>query len=98
MTEEEIFDMKELAYSIMILYLSDNVLRRVNDIDDVAELWTKLETMYMSRSLTNKIYLEEILFGFKIDPSKGLEDNIDEFNAICMELANMGDLVEKISL
>lgn len=36
----------------------------------------------MTKCLTNKIYLKEELFGFKMDSSKSLEDSLDEFNKI----------------
>ena len=48
----------------------------------------------MVKSLSNKIYLKEQLFGFKMDPSKNLEENLDEFKKITVSLANID---EKIS-
>ena len=48
----------------------------------------------MVKSLSNKIYLKEQLFGFKMDFSKSLEENLDEFKKITVSLANIG---EKIS-
>lgn len=90
MSKEEKDEKCELAYSTIMLHLSDNVLRRVSEIENVAQLWSKLESMYMSKSLTNKINLKEKLFNYKMDLSKGLEENLDEFNTICLELANIG--------
>ena len=43
----------------------------------------------MTKSLPNKIYLKEKLFGFKMDPSKRLEENLDDFNKITIDLANI---------
>ena len=40
----------------------------------------------MTKSLPNKIYLKKKLFGFKMDPSKGLEENLDK---ITIDLANI---------
>lgn len=48
----------------------------------------------MAKSLTNKIFLKEQLFGFKMNPAKTLEENLDEFKVITIELANAD---EKIS-
>lgn len=47
----------------------------------------------MTKSLTSKIYLKK-QFGFKMDHSKSLEENLDEFNKIAINLANTD---EKIS-
>jgi len=43
----------------------------------------------MTKTLTNKIYLKEKLFGFKIDSSKTLEENLDDFNVIMIGLSNI---------
>ena len=48
----------------------------------------------MVRSLSNKIYLKEQLFGFKMDSLKNLEENLDDFKKIIVALANID---EKIS-
>ena len=48
----------------------------------------------MVKSLSNKIYLKEQSFGFKIDPSRNLEETLDEFNKITVSLTNID---EKIS-
>ncbi|OAE31341.1 hypothetical protein AXG93_4510s1170 [Marchantia polymorpha subsp. ruderalis] len=50
--------------------------------------------MFQSRSLSNKIYLKERLFGFRMDQAKSLEANLDEFLKMTIELANSGDKEE----
>ena len=84
----------ENTYNILILNLANNVLRQVDEEDTALKVWNKLESLYMVKSLSNKIYLKEQLFGFKMDPSKSLEENLDEFNKITIGLANID---EKIS-
>ena len=84
----------ENANSLLILNLVDNVLRQVDEEDTTFKVWTKLESLYMVKSLSNKIYLKEQLFGFKMDPSKSLEENLDEFKKTIISLAN---IYEKIS-
>ena len=66
----------------------------MDDQDATTKVWLKLEQLHMTESLANKIYLKEKLFGFKMDPSKGLEENLDDFNKIIIDLANID---EKIS-
>ena len=84
----------ETAYSLLILNLADNVLRQVDEEDTALKVWNKLESLYMIKSLSNKIYLKEQLFGFKMDSSKNLEENLDDFKKITVSLANID---EKIS-
>lgn len=57
--EEQHLDMNKLAFSLLILNLSDNVLRQVNEKETAAKVWSKLESLYMTKSLSNKIYLKE---------------------------------------
>ena len=84
----------ENTYNLLILNLAENVLRQVDEEDTTLKVWNKLEPFYMVKALSNKIYLKEQLFGFKMDPSKSLEEYLDEFNKITVVLANID---EKIS-
>ncbi|KAK0573894.1 hypothetical protein LWI29_015123 [Acer saccharum] len=81
-------DMLEMALGTITLNLFDNILREVNDETSAFSVWKKLEGLYLTKSLTNKIYLKERLFGFKMDHSKGLGQNLDEFKKMIIELAN----------
>lgn len=76
----------QLAYSLNILNLFDKILRQVNKENTTLKVWTKLESLYMARSLTSKIYLKGKLFGFKMNTSKSLEENLDGFNVIVIGL------------
>ena len=78
LTVEQKDDMLEMALGTIILNLSDNILREVNDEKTACDVWNKLESLYLTKSLTNKIYLKERLFGFKMDASKGLGKNLDD--------------------
>ncbi|KAI5649881.1 hypothetical protein M9H77_35886 [Catharanthus roseus] len=44
------------AHSYLTLHLKDNVLREINETDNAYEIWTKLEKLYLGKSLSNKIY------------------------------------------
>ncbi|KAL0537750.1 hypothetical protein IC582_026735 [Cucumis melo] len=90
-TESEKRDMDEMAYSTILLYLSDEVLRLVDEATTTGELWKKLESLYLTKSLPNKIYIKEKFFGYKMDQSKSLEENLDEFQKIVVDLNNIGE-------
>ena len=87
-------EIMENAYNLLILNLADNVLRQVDEEGTALKVWTKIESLSMVKSLSNKIYLKEQLFGFKMDPSKNLKENTNEFKKITVSLANAE---EKIS-
>ncbi|TYK05711.1 Retrovirus-related Pol polyprotein from transposon TNT 1-94 [Cucumis melo var. makuwa] len=90
-TESEKRDMDEMAYSTILLYLSDEVLRLVDEATTIGELWKKLESLYLTKFLPNKLYLKKKFFGYKMEKSKGLEENLDEFQKIIVGLNNIGE-------
>ena len=49
----------------------------------------------MIKTLSNKIYLKEQLFGLKMDPSKSLEENLDDFKVITIGLANIDENISQ---
>ena len=54
----------ENVNSLLILNLTNNVLRQVDEEDTALKVWNKLDSLYMVKSLSNKIYLKEQLFLF----------------------------------
>lgn len=87
-------EMQENTYSIMFLYLVDNVLRQIDGEKTTYGAWNKLEELFMTKSLTNRILLKERFFGFRMDQGKNLEQNLDDFKRIAITLSSIDD--EKI--
>lgn len=72
--------MMELAYSTIILHLGDRVLREMSKETIATGVWLKLERLYMTITLTNRVYLKGKLFRFKMGEYKNLNEYIDEFS------------------
>ncbi|CAM8984589.1 unnamed protein product [Rhodiola kirilowii] len=87
-------EMQEMAYSTLILHLGDKVLREVSKEKTAAAVWLKLESLYMTATLTNRIYLKGKLFGFKIDGSKSIEEHLDDFAKIVIDPENIKEKIE----
>ncbi|GJT33639.1 retrovirus-related pol polyprotein from transposon TNT 1-94 [Tanacetum coccineum] len=83
-------DVYKKVHSALLSCLDNKVLREVNKEDSAAGVWLKLETLYMTKSLANKLYLKKKLFTFYIDSGKKLSEHIDEFNKLIGDLANIG--------
>lgn len=49
----------------------------------------KIKDLYHRESLTNKNYLKNKLFGFKMYESKILDNSLDEFKKVIVELGNI---------
>ena len=65
-------EMQEITYSIIVLYLADNVLRQIDGIETTYEAWNKLHELFITKSLSNRILLKEKSFGFHMDQNKNL--------------------------
>jgi len=72
-------------------------LREVVDEDTAASLWLKLESLYMIKSLINKLYLKHRLFTFCMKEDMSIKDHLDELNKILMNL-KMLEYMKKIKL
>ncbi|GJV94172.1 retrovirus-related pol polyprotein from transposon TNT 1-94 [Tanacetum coccineum] len=82
-------DIYKKSHSALLLCLDNKVLREVNKEDFAVGVWLKLETLYMTKSLANKLYLKKKLFTFYMDSSKKFSKHIDEFNKLIGDLANI---------
>ena len=49
----------------------------------MAGLWVKVESFYMTKSLTNRLYIKKRMFTFRMVEGSSLEEHIDEFNKAC---------------
>ncbi|GKD28736.1 retrovirus-related pol polyprotein from transposon TNT 1-94 [Tanacetum coccineum] len=73
-------ELNKKAHSAVILCLGNKVLR---------EVWSKLETLYMTKPLANKLYLKKKLYTFCMPAGRKISEHIDEFNKILLDLANI---------
>lgn len=55
---EEKIELLEKAYSLLILGLGDKVLREVKKEKSIANVWGKLNSLYLSKEVLNRIILK----------------------------------------
>ena len=82
-------DWKELevkAVATIRLCLGDHVMYHIMDKESPVAIWFKLESQYMSKSLTNKLYLKQWLCGLKMAEGLDLSQHINVFNYIIRDL------------
>ncbi|GJZ73096.1 retrovirus-related pol polyprotein from transposon TNT 1-94 [Tanacetum coccineum] len=82
-------ELNKKAHSVVILCLGNKVLREVIGETTIVGVWSKLETLYMTKSLANKLYLKKKLYTFYMPAGRKISEHIDEFNKIVLDLANI---------
>nr|CAN76612.1 hypothetical protein VITISV_040104 [Vitis vinifera] len=76
-------DWKDLEVKVAAtirLCLADDVMYHVMDEESPTAIWLKLESQYMSKLLTNKLYLKQKLYGLKMAEGSDLSQHINVFN------------------
>ncbi|CAM8934809.1 unnamed protein product [Rhodiola kirilowii] len=72
-------EIEDEAYNLLVLSLADSVLRKVSTCKTPTALWTKLADLYSNKHAPNLAFLKASLFAFKMDSSKCIDENLDEF-------------------
>ena len=92
--DEEWEELELKAVSAIQLCLAPHVLREVLDKATAVDLWTRLEELYMTKSLANKIRLKERLYTFRMAEGTPVQKHLNEFNSILVDLENMDTKIE----
>src|SRR3954464_10360508 len=79
-------NMIEKAHIAILLSLSDKVLQQVSKETATSGLWVKLESLYMTKSLVNRLYLKQALYSLKMIEYKVLAEQLDMFNKLILVL------------
>jgi len=82
-------DWQELETRIVAtirLCLDDDVMYYVMNEESPVTVWAKLESRYISLSLSNKLYLKHKLFGLKMSEGTDLNRHVNVFNQIISDL------------
>ena len=90
-TLEQVAEIDKKARSTIVLSLGDSVIREVAKEKTVAGLWAKLENLYMTKSLANRLYIKKKMFSLKMIEGASLDEHIDEFNKVCDELETIDE-------
>jgi hypothetical protein len=86
MTDIDWNELEAKAVATIQLCLGDDIMYHVLDEESLAAIWLKLESRYMSKSLINKLYLKQRLYGLKMTEGSDLSQHINVFNQIIGDL------------
>lgn len=82
------------AHSTIILCLGDKVLREVAKETSAAAVWAKLDSLYLKKSLANRLYMKQRLYSYKFSDDKSILDQLDGFNTCLDDLENIGVVLD----
>jgi len=72
--------------STIQLCLSDEVMYNVMDEETAIGLWSRLETLYIMKSLSNKLYVKKQLYGLRMNEGTAVLEHLIFFNKVISEL------------
>ena len=82
MDDDDWEEMESRALSAIRLCLADDVLFNIVSETTAAGLWEKLESLYMTKSLTNRILLKRQLFTLRMKEGTKISDHLNAFNTL----------------
>ncbi|KAL8525585.1 hypothetical protein ACS0TY_014995 [Phlomoides rotata] len=88
-TRAKKIEIMEKAHSAIILCLGDKPLREVSKEKTVIDVWKKLESLYQTKSVSNKLYVKQKLLDFMMSEDKNLSEQLDTFNRYVDDLEDL---------
>jgi hypothetical protein len=89
MMNEELEDLDEKYLSTIRLCLADDVMFNIVGEDTTSGLWIKLESLYMTKSLTSRIYLKRQLYSLQMKQGTKVVDHLNTFNTLIVQFTIM---------
>jgi hypothetical protein len=89
MSKEDWDKLDRRARSNIRLYLADSVLLNVSGESTAKELWDKLENLYQSKSLVNKLFLQKNLYHLRMEDGDSVTEHLNAFNTLVSQLGSV---------
>ncbi|CAA0833091.1 Thioredoxin H2 [Striga hermonthica] len=94
MEDDDWQDLQERAAGTIRLCLADEVMYHVMHLKSADEIWKKLESQFMSKTLTTKLYLKQRLYGLKMQEGTDFGQHVNIFNQVVTDLASLEVKIE----
>ena len=82
MEDDEWNDIEFHAKVTIILCLTAEVFYNVMNVETTASLWCRLESLYMTKSLSNKLFMKKQLYSFQMKQDTPILQHLNTFNRI----------------
>lgn len=81
-SDEEWKKLDQKAKSTIQLCVSDSVLLNVSGEATAKALWDMLGTLYQSKSLVNKLFLQKKLYNLRMKDGNSMTEHLNAFNTM----------------
>ena len=78
------------AKGLIRLCLADSILTNVMGEPTARDLWRKLESLYQSKSLVNKLFLRKKLYNLRMQEGDSFSTHLYKFNTVISQLVSIG--------
>ncbi|KAK9937625.1 hypothetical protein M0R45_014403 [Rubus argutus] len=95
MKEEEWDELESRCVSTIRLFIADNIINNVNDVDSAPELWERMEKLYLGKGLQTKLNLKRDLYKLKMEEGANLVEHLNVFKGLLAQLSNVEVKVEE---
>lgn len=82
-------EMQARAAAAIRLCLSDDVMNHIMEETLPKEIWDKLASRYMSKTLTNKLFVKQKFYKLKMAEGSDLAEHVNVFNQIVADLTRL---------
>ena len=89
MLDEDWNKLDRKARSTIRLCVSDSVLLNVSGEATVKNLWEKIGTLYQSKSLVNKMFLQKNLYNLRMKDGDSVTEHLNAFNTVVSQLSSI---------
>lgn len=89
MTDEKWTELEAKVVATIRLSLASQIKYQVLTETSSKDLWEKLEKVYKSKSLSNRLYLKKELYRFRMEEGSDLVNHINEFNRLVTQLTSI---------
>jgi hypothetical protein len=89
-SDDEWDEIDARALSAIRLCLDDDVLFNFVSKKTTTSLWTKLESLYMTKSLTNMMFVKIKFYSLHMKEGTKITDHLNTFNTLLVQLTSMG--------
>lgn len=88
-SDKELKKLDQKAKSTIHLCVLDSVLLNVSGEATAKALWEKLGTLYQSKSLVNKLFLQKKVYNLRMKDGDSVIEHLNAFNTVVSQLSSV---------